>query len=210
MAEELAARRFRTFFVGTETSRNPMVPKLQAIGKQLAERELCDGPGVLSVRYGKRVIITTGGSTLGSLRDTDFVEIVDYDAQRHRCLLMGKQEPTADAGIHWLVYQNREEIGGIVHIRDPLVLEVQEATQMFPESKDGKNFGPVELAVESLKLLRKSPYFVLRGHGCIAVGKNLEQALDVAQAARERALEVVEEAEAEGGDVPEEPGPVRR
>jgi len=216
MPEDLAARRLRAFFVGTETSRNPLVPKLQALGKQLAAEGLSDGPGVLSARYGKRVIITTGGSLLHQLKETDFVEIVDYDAQKNRCLLMGKAEPTADAGIHWLIYQNREEVGGIVHVHDPMVMEVNEATQLFPETKEAKPSGSVELAVEALKLLRKSPYFVLKGHGCVAVGKTLEEALAVAAKAKEQALAIIQEAEGMGDGPPEDvddlppPPPPRR
>lgn len=224
MPEELIARRLRTFFLGTEPSHNPLVPRLQAIGKHLAAEELCEGPGVLSARYGKRVIITTGGSMLGALKDVDFVELIDYDPQRHHCKILGKAEPHGDAGIHWLIYQNREEVGGIVHVHDPLVMEVNEATQMFPETKDVRPSGSVELAVEALKLLRKSPYFVLKGHGCIATGKTLEEALGIAIKAREQALEVVEEAEGMGDDVapedlegldglgepPPPPGPARR
>ena len=216
MPEDLAARRLRAFFVGTETSRNPLVPKLQALGKQLAAEGLSDGPGVLSARYGKRVIITTGGSLLHQLKETDFVEIVDYDAQKNRCLLMGKAEPTADAGIHWLIYQNREEVGGIVHVHDPMVMEVNEATQLFPETKEAKPSGSVELAVEALKLLRKSPYFVLKGHGCVAVGKTLEEALAVAAKAKEQALAIIQEAEGMGDEPPEDvddlppPPPPRR
>lgn len=198
MPEELAARRLRTFFVGTEPSRNPLVPKLQAIGRQVAEDGLSDGPGVLSARYGKRVIVTVGGCSLAALKDTDFVEMVDYDPQRHRCLLMGKAEPSADAGIHWLIYQNREEVGGILHVNDPLVLEVQEAVRIFPETKTCLPAGSLELAVETLKLLRKGPYFVLKGRGCLAAGRTLDEALQVALRARRQALEVVEEAEALG------------
>jgi ribulose-5-phosphate 4-epimerase/fuculose-1-phosphate aldolase len=210
MPEELAARRLRTFFVGTETSRNPLLPKLQDIGKRIVEGELCDGPAALSARYGKRVLITIGGSSVGALKDTDFVEIVDYDASKNRCLLMGKAEPSPDAGVHWLVYANREEVGSIVHIRDPVVLEVQEATRMFPETKEQKNPGNLELAVEALKLLRKGPYFVLRGHGCMAVGKHPEEALAIARQARDAALKVIEEAAAMGseeGEVPEDEEP---
>ena len=216
MAGDLAARRLKTFFVGTETSRNPLLPKLQAVGQQLVAEEMCDGPGVLSARYGKRVVITTGGAALGQLKDTDFVEIVDYDASRNRCLLMGKAEPTADAAVHWLIYNNREEVGAILHVRDPIVMEVNAATMMFPESRAEKLPGPVEVAVEALKLLRKSPYCVVKGHGCIAVGKTPEAALAVAMKAREQALEVIEEAEGIEGEaeVPDDalppPGPSRR
>lgn len=204
MPEELAARRLRTFFVGTETSRNPLLPRLQNLGQQLVAEEMTDGTGVLSARYGRRVLITTGGAMLGSLKDTDFVEIMDYDPQRNHAKVLGKAEPSPDAGIHWLIYQNREEIGAIVHVHDPLVMEVNEATNMFPENREAKPIGSVELAVEALKLLRKSPYVVLRGHGCIAVGKTLDEAMGIAAKAREQALEVIEEAEGMGDDVPPE------
>lgn len=204
MPGDLAARRLRTFFVGTETSHNPLLPKLQAMGRQLIADGLSDGPGALSARYGKRVIITTGGATLSALKDTDFVEIVDYDAQRNRCLLLGKAEPSPIAGVHWLIYSNREEIGGIVHVHDPLVIEVQEATQLFPGTKEVRAPGSLELAVDALKVLRKSPYVVLKGHGCLAVGKTLEEALAIAAQARAQALEVVEEAEGMEGEEPPE------
>ncbi|HEV8361329.1 MAG TPA: class II aldolase/adducin family protein [Candidatus Thermoplasmatota archaeon] len=216
MAGDLAARRLKTFFVGTETSRNPLLPKLQSVAKQAVAEGLAAGAGVVSARYGKRVIINTGGSQLAELKDTDFVEIVDYDPSKNRCLLMGKAEPSQDAALHWLIYNNREEVGAIVHWHDPLVLEVQEATQMFPETKEAKPPGSVELAVEALKVLRKSPFVVLKGAGCLAVGRTPEDALRIAMQAKAQALEVVEEAEAlgENGDGPPpdldaEPGPAQ-
>ncbi|MCA1813021.1 MAG: class II aldolase/adducin family protein [Halobacteriales archaeon] len=218
MPEELARRSLRTFFVGTETSQNPLIPKLREVAKQLAADEMCDGPGMVSARYGKRVIINIQGSQLAALKDTDFVEIVDYDGQKNRCLLMGRAEPAPEAGVHWLIFSNREEVGGIVHIRDPLVLEVQEATRMFPETKEGKNAGNIEVAVETLKALRKSQYVVLKGRGSIAVGRTVDEALAVARDARAAALQVVAEAEAEGppgedelaGMEPGPPPPPRR
>lgn len=201
MPEDHPARRLRTFFVGTEPSQNPLVPKLRALGKELVEAGLSNGAGVLSARYGKRVLITAGGAALASLRDEDVVEIVDYDPQRNRCLLMGRAEPGPHAAVHWLVYSNREDAGAIVHVHDPVVLEVQDATQAFPESKGPLAPGSVELAVEALKMLRRSPYFVLKGHGCVAVGRTLDEALAVARRARAQAMEVIAEAERlEGGE----------
>jgi ribulose-5-phosphate 4-epimerase/fuculose-1-phosphate aldolase len=198
MPEELARSRLRTFFVGTEASQNPLIPRLREAGKQLVAEELCEGPGIVSARYGKRVVVNIHGAQLGELKESDFVEIVDYDGQKNRCLLMGRAEPAAEAGVHWLIYSNREEVGAIVQVHDPLVLEVQEATQMFPETKEAKNAGNIEVAVEALKALRKSQYVVLKGRGALAVGRTPDEALAVARDARAAALEVVEEAEAEG------------
>lgn len=189
MGVELQPRKFRTFFVGNEPSQNPAVPKLIAIGKELGKEGLLDGHGSLSTRYGKRIVINTAAASLAALAPADFVEIVDYDAQRHRLLCLGRQEPCFEAGLHWLLYNTHEEIHAVLHFDDPVIAKAQETARIFPETRELRTPGTLEWTMDAIKIVRKAPFFILKQHGSFAVGASIEGARDLALEAHGAARE---------------------
>ncbi|HVL87773.1 MAG TPA: class II aldolase/adducin family protein [Candidatus Thermoplasmatota archaeon] len=191
MGVELSPRKFRTFFVGNEPSRNPLVPKLAALAREFGEAGMANGLGSVSARYGKRIVINRAGSVFASMEEPDFVEVVDYDAQRNRLMCMGTQEPCFEAGLHWLLYDTHEEFHGVLHFDDPAILKAQKKTGMFPETREMRPPGSLEWTMEAIKIVRKAPFFLLKNHGCFAVGPTLDEARELAIEAHEAAMEEI-------------------
>jgi len=147
---------FETFFLGKEKIKNPLVGKMISAGKKIGDK----GTSSISMRYGNRIIITSKNSSLLSLTENDFVEVVDYDTVRNIALVIGMNEPSSAAALHWLIYR-RDEINAIISV--------------FDENMSETDF---DVAMEALKLLRNSNCIKLKNYGHVSVGKNIEEALE--------------------------------
>ena len=160
---------FETFFLGREKINNPSIKEMISIGKELGNAFSHSMVGNMSVRYGKRMVITSHDN-IASLTPNDFVEVVDYDIARNVALVIGKKEPSHEMPMHWLIYR-REDINAIIHIH--------ELFNELPTTEKEEPPGSLEIALEALKALKKGNCINLKNHGCIAIGKNLRNAKEV-------------------------------
>jgi L-fuculose-phosphate aldolase len=161
---------FETFFLGKEKINNPLVKEMIDIGRILVDA--LSYPNILgniSTRYGKRVLITSCNERIGYLIENDFVEVADYDATRNLAFVIGKNEPSYEMPMHWLLYR-REDINAIIHIH--------KVFNEFPTTELERLPGSLELVLEALKLLKNYNCINLKNHGCIAIGKNLRNAME--------------------------------
>ena len=161
----------RTLFLSREEVRNPLADEIKRAGKIVKEKRLVEGNyGNISARYGKRMVITATGSDLGNLSNEDMVEVVDYNPATDVAMVIGLKEPSTETPMHWLLYR-REDINAIIHVHATF----EEA----PTSEKYAKEGTLELAMEAIKALKNSKIANLRGHGSVAVGVNMEDALRV-------------------------------
>ncbi len=161
----------RTLFLSREEVKNPLVDEIKRAGKIVKEKGLVEGTyGNISVRYGKRIVITAANSDLGKLSNDDIVEVVDYNPATDVAMVIGLKEPSTETPMHWLIYR-RDDINAIIHVHATF----EEA----PTSEKYAKEGTLELAMEAIKALKNSKIANLRGHGSIAVGINMEEALKV-------------------------------
>jgi len=153
-------------------------------GKLLFERRLITGwGGNISCRLGKnRLIITGQHAPLGFLTAKDLVEI-DLDGKA----VDKKKRPSSETPMHLAIYRGTDA-QAIVHAHPPLVLTFSLSHDNFsPLSFEEKyTIGEVPVVshdtptvtdpakvVEELKL---RPIVMLRGHGSVAIGKDLKDA----------------------------------
>ena len=161
----------RTLFLSREEVKNPLVDEIKRAGKIVKEKGLVEGTyGNISVRYGKRIVITAANSDLGKLSNDDIVEVVDYNPATDVAMVIGLKEPSTETPMHWLIYR-RDDINAIIHVHATF----EEA----PTSEKYAKEGTLELAMEAIKALKNSKIANLMGHGSIAVGINMEEALKV-------------------------------
>ncbi len=151
---------FETFFLGREKIKNPFVEEMISSGIEISGKGT-GANGSISMRYGNRMVITTGDATLSSLTESDFVEVADYDAVRNVAMVIGLKEPSPDTPLHWLIYR-REDINAIISIGNPV----------------GKEQAGLDTALDALRRLKKSNCITLEGYGCISVGKSLREAAE--------------------------------
>lgn len=161
----------RTLFLSREEVRNPLVDEIKRAGRIVKEKGLVEGTyGNISARYGKRIVITAANSDLGNLSNDDIVEVVDYNPATDTAMVIGLKEPSKETPMHWLIYR-REGINAAIHVHR--TFEEAPSTEKYAKE------GTLELAMEAIKALRNSKIANLMGHGSIAVGVNMEEALKV-------------------------------
>lgn len=158
-------------FLSNENIKNPLIEEMKDAGKRLKKKKyVTQTYGNISIRYGKRIIITATNSDLGNLQNDDFVEVADYNPVTNTALVIGTKKPSRETPMHWLIY-SRNDINAIVHthkIFDNAITTLEE-----------KPAGSIELAFEALKIIGKSNLINLKNHGSVAVGATLKKAMEV-------------------------------
>ncbi|RLF51369.1 MAG: hypothetical protein DRN11_02865 [Thermoplasmata archaeon] len=160
----------KVLFLSREKVENPLLEEIRRVGKIVKEKGLVEETfGNISIRYGKRMIITASGADLGDLKDEDFVEVVDYNPVTNIALVIGLKNPSIETPMHWLIYK-KPEINAIIHTHK--IFDNVPTTEKYAPP------GSLELALEALKALRNANLINLKDHGSIAVGFSLQQALE--------------------------------
>ena len=136
------------------------------------------------------VAVTPSGLSLKSLDETDIV-IVDMGG---KLVSSSKHKPTSELLMHLNVYHERKDINAVVHTHSPITTGFAFAEEKI-ERLEG--FGPieepyipfvnyyppgsVELADAVSEGLKNEDLVVLKSHGVVALGENLEDATILAE-----------------------------
>ena len=160
------------------------------ISSYLYEKGLVPGKsGNISIRYKKdeyeRIAVTPSGLSLKSLAEKDIV-IVDLDENK---IYDDAKTPTSELLMHLKIYKARKDINAIVHTHSPIATgfafagEKIERIEGFGPIKDRfihyidhYDPGSVELAEAVSKGLEKTDVVILKEHGIVSIGKNLDEA----------------------------------
>jgi L-fuculose-phosphate aldolase len=162
----------------------PAERELVRWGRLLFERRLISGwGGNLSCRVAKeRILITGQHAPLGFLDAKDLV-LVDRDGRP----VKQTRQPSSETPLHLAAYHGTEA-SAVIHVHPPMVLTFSLSHRSFvPLSFEEKyTIGEVPVipqetptvtdtarVVEELKL---RPIVILRGHGTVAIGKDLKEA----------------------------------
>jgi L-fuculose-phosphate aldolase len=160
------------------------------VSRYLYEKGLVPGKsGNISIKYKndefERVAVTPSGLSLKSLNEND-VLIVNVDG---KLIYTSNNKPTSELMMHLKIYEKRKDVAAVVHTHSPIATGFAFSGTKI-ERIEG--FGPIddhsipmidyyspgsyELAEVVSKGLEKSDVVVLKGHGIVAIGKNLDEA----------------------------------
>jgi len=157
--------------------------------KWLKEKELVIGTwGNVSVRYIQKIILTPSRVNYDVMTPNDLVTI-NLKGEK----IEGHNIPTSERDIHRLIYLNREDIGAVVHNHSTFATALSCAGKTIPvlieemsqllggEVPCTSKYIPaghhMELAEETIKSIKNKNAILLRNHGVVCCGKNLEEAL---------------------------------
>lgn len=174
--KNLANLSFQTFFVSREQCICPLASEIVKSGKKFKEIGLLkDATGVISLGYGKRMVIQRAGSRLDDLKIDDFVEIVDYDPLKRIMLVIGRNEPCVEASVHWMIHHARED-NAILQLNGEKTIE--RFSKKFPITEKSFPNGTIDLVKEILKTLRKNKNIIIKDIGVLFVGADLKELED--------------------------------
>jgi L-ribulose-5-phosphate 4-epimerase len=148
--------------------------------------------GNVSARVPKssRIVITPSGLDYDRLNAEDMV-IVDLKGK----VVEGQFKPSVETPMHTAIYQNRSDVNAVVHTHSPFAMCLAVVNKELPliwveqAAVLGSSIpvteyvaaGTQKLGEETVKKLgKKLPAVLLRSHGVVAVGQNLEEALKIA------------------------------
>ena len=172
---------------------NELKQQLCDMGLQLLNTGLTYGTcGNISTRIPqqKKIIITPSGIPYPLVTPDDLV-IVSFDNN-----LQGKQKPSLETPLHLAVYKKRDDLGAIIHTHSRYALAVSAVKIGVPVFLDeifshiGGDIAVVpyalpgsgELAENTIKKLEDKNAVLLRNHGAVCCGTNLQDAFQTAEA----------------------------
>ncbi len=160
--------------------------------RMLAERLVSYTSGNISTRIASEpdlVAVTPTSTAYDTLR-TDDIVIVRLDGS----VVDGSLRPTAELPLHTLAYRDRPDVAGIVHTHGPAAMAVAALGMDLPPILHGliaacgggivtapyARGATEEMATLTAEPLRHRSACLLRNHGVLAIGPNVEHAYNAA------------------------------
>lgn len=182
---------------------NDLVTRLLCTAKRCSDRKMQTGNGGnLSARIAGEDLMIIKASKIAfySCKPEGFV-VSDFDGRA----VEGARKPSRESILHGAIYKKLAHIGAIVHCHSPWAIAWASAMQPLPFSTyhshaklktpvevfdTGSYTVPPEKVAQILDSFDSQPEpkaFLLKGHGLVALGENIEEAADIAELVEETA-----------------------
>ncbi len=170
---------FQTFYVSKEESNCPLISIVVKFCKKFKDLNMLDNviEIVISLRYGKRILITTDISDFQNLMKEDFLEIVDYDPVKKILLIIGPKAPRIETPVHWFIHHARDEINVVTQMNDKNI--GKRLGKKIPVTEKEYPSGTIEQTKEILKKLRDSKIVLIKNQGVLFVGGNIKEVEEI-------------------------------
>ena len=145
--------------------------------------------GNASVRQGDGFLITPSGMPIDEMNANSMVEMNMHG----EAISTGK--PSSEWRFHRDIYQARPEVGAVIHTHSTFATTLACLRKVIPpfhymiavaggdtiRCADYALFGTQSLSDNAIEALRERRACLIANHGMIAIGKTLQQALDIAK-----------------------------
>lgn len=166
----------------------------------LQERAFVIGTwGNVSVRIGPHALVTPSRIDYQAMKPDDLV-IIDLEGN----VIEGTRTPTSEKDVHRLIYKKRSDIGAIVHCHSEYACAVSGSGRSIPPIIEEmsqllgggvpctRRYVPagrhLALGEETAKTIGSGNALLLRNHGPVCCGKDLDEALLVCQVVEKAAM----------------------
>ncbi len=158
---------------------------LAEYAQRAAAEKLLTGPeGNLSLKLKEKIYITPSNVFKEKLRPED-ITVLDPSGK-----VIEGRTPSSEAALHLRVYENRPEVGAIIHAHPPYTLALSLAGEDFSQAFLAETVlylgeigvvpflppGSKELAEAVAQAAKDKEVLVLERHGAVALGRDLAQA----------------------------------
>jgi ribulose-5-phosphate 4-epimerase/fuculose-1-phosphate aldolase len=164
----------QTIFVSRENSNCPFISNIARLGKKLKDLEYLDNLNsfIVSIKYGKRMLINNNYTDFDKIKREDFLEIVDYNPIKKILLVIGPGEIIIETPVHWLIHHARKDVNVIFQINNVGLIE--KIIKKYPITKQEQPPGTIDQAKEILKTLRTGNTIIIKNKGILFAGNNLK------------------------------------
>ncbi len=176
--EEYVGVKFRHVREGElilDSKLNELALELQKALSQLPPEVLQGVTGNISARIeDDGMLISTTQAPLKDLKVPQHIAKVVTNTLGDIIRYYGDNVPSSETPLHMVIYQNRPDVKYCLHLHIPN-LEKLQLLNRYPITNKAFPYGTWELAREASKALGSSNCVILKDHGVVAVGNDLEE-----------------------------------
>jgi len=160
----------KLIFWGKTLSKHNFIPHY----KNEKEPERKSSGGNLSFRFQSGFVITASYSDIENLRIQDFVFVQDADLQKKIVYATGLRNPSSESMMHHAIYKARNDVNAIFHGHFNKLLQ-NYAQIGLVSTKKFADYGTIELVNSILEVLEQNDFLILKKHGFISLGKDIDK-----------------------------------
>jgi hypothetical protein len=157
--------------LSNEISKNKLIPEIIKFIRNI--KEIIDSEKyediIVSIKYGKRIIINCDKTDFEKINSYDFIEIVDYDPLKNIILYIGPNKPDFNNTLHWIIQNARREINILVQIKNKKIDEIEDKKQQY------KKKNSIEISKDILIQFRSNNIAYNKEKGIFIIGNNLNE-----------------------------------
>lgn len=184
MSEQYNGVKFSTFFIEEMAPEND--PKLKQLMNWCNEFQklnltpIANGAssGNLSYRLqpGSNAFVITGTQLALNRRlsANNFVTVWDVDFAKKTVYAEGLCDPSSESMLHFAIYKMRPDINAIFHGHSEELLNNPKPGT--PITRNEAPYGTQELVGEVLQVLQNNNYLLIKNHGFLSLGANMDEA----------------------------------
>jgi len=170
---------FQTFYASKEETNSPLLIEIIKIGKKLKESNILtkDSSAVISIGYGRRILINGEVGDFSKIKKEEIIEIVDYNPIKNNLLIIGPAEPNYKTPVHWMIHYSRNEINAVVEIQNSIFAE--KLNKKIPAIGDKYPIGSIDFIKEVLRNLKDSKKIIIKNESVLFVGNSMQKVQDL-------------------------------
>ena len=164
-------RHIKSVKLTNELSNFFLIPDIIKFIKELNEKInfKSDEDIIISIKYGKRIVVNNSNLNLNNINPNDFVEIVDYNPLKNMFLTIGPNKPDFNMTIHWIIQNARRDKNVLVQIIRNNLIEINQY------NKDKIKETSIEISKDILKKFRESDIIYTDKQEIFLIGNNLKE-----------------------------------
>lgn len=127
------------------------------------------------IQKGFNSFIVTASGLKADLTNDSFVEVSSIDFLKFKVYTKGARLPSSESILHYEIYKQRNDINAIFHGHCEEILNSGKKLGIPCTSKEYP-YGTIELVNSTLKLSKTNNFFIMKNHGFISLGKDMDVA----------------------------------
>jgi len=169
----------KTFYISKETISSPHLIEIIKMGKILIQNKILNKNSdfVMSMKYGKRMIISSEIQDFEKISKDELIEVADYDPIKKNMLIIGPGEHKKNTALHWMLHYAIKDINTIVEIKNNLI--DKKITKNLIKIQDNYPKNSVDYIKEALVKIKDNNILLDEDGALFFIGKKPAETLEL-------------------------------